>query len=151
MTLAGAPTNAQGVPIGKMLPQTLTATLSNNTAAMVAAKYTVDKLKLYAGYEWMQYAPPSDPFTVKGTGFTNIAGDFICFGCNTATDGTNINSTAYSGSAGFKDKILQLGLGRRQILSYRQPGRGWRVLSLLAEHLRCQRRQHNCLHRLGGQ
>jgi predicted porin len=107
MTLAGAPTNAQGVPIGKMLPQTLTATLSNNTAAMVAGKYTVDKLKLYVGYEWMQYAPPSDPFTVKGTGFTNIAGDFICFGCNTATGGTNINSTAFSGSAGFKDKILQ--------------------------------------------
>jgi predicted porin len=107
MTLAGAPTNAQGVPIGKMLPQTLTATLSNNTAVMAAAKYTVDKLKLYVGYEWMQYAPPSDPFTVKGTGFTNIAGDFICFGCNTATGGTNINSTAFSGSAGFKDKILQ--------------------------------------------
>jgi predicted porin len=92
-----------------MLPQTMTATISNNTSVMALAKYTVDRLKLYAGYEWMQFAPPSDPFTVKGTGFTDIAGDAICFGCNTAIGGTNINSTAFSGSAGFKDKILQVG------------------------------------------
>jgi len=40
--------------------------------------------------------------------FTDIAGDFVCFECDTATGGTNIDSTAYSGSAGFKDKILQV-------------------------------------------
>jgi predicted porin len=57
-------------------------------------------------YEWMQFAPPSDPFTVAGSGFTNIAGDFVCFDCNAF--GTNINSTAYSASAGFKDKVLQV-------------------------------------------
>jgi predicted porin len=108
MSLAGAPTNVFGVPTGSMLPQTLTATLSDNTAVMTTAKYAVDKLTLYAGFEWMQFAPPSDPFTVVGTGFTNIAGDVLCFGCNTATGGTNINSTAFSGSAGFKDKILTM-------------------------------------------
>jgi predicted porin len=106
LSLAGAPTNAEGVPIGTMLPQILTATISNNTSVMALAKYTVDRLKLYAGYEWMQFAPPSDPFTVAGTGFTNIAGDFVCFDCNAF--GTNINSTAYSASAGFKDKVLQV-------------------------------------------
>jgi predicted porin len=57
LSLAGAPTNTFGVPTGAMLPQTLTATLSDNTAAMAAAKYTVDRLKLYAGFEWMQFAP----------------------------------------------------------------------------------------------
>jgi predicted porin len=50
LSLAGAPTNTFGVPTGAMLPQTLTATLSDNTTAMAAAKYTVDRLKVYAGY-----------------------------------------------------------------------------------------------------
>jgi predicted porin len=108
LSLAGAPTNAQGVPTGTMLPQTLTATLSDNTSVMALAKYTFDKIKLYAGYEWIQFAPPSDPFTVNGSGFIDIAGDPVCFGCNTATGGSNINSTAYSGSAGFKDRVLQV-------------------------------------------
>jgi predicted porin len=106
LSLAGAPTNAEGMPTGTMLPQILTATISNNTSVMALAKYTVDRLKLYAGYEWMQFAPPSDPFTVAGTGFTNIAGDFVCVACNAF--GTNITSTAYSASAGFRDKILQV-------------------------------------------
>ncbi len=85
-----------------MLPQTVTATLSDNTNVMVLAKYTVEKLKLHAGYEWMQFASSSDPFTVRDTGFTTIVGDFVCFDCATPTAGTNINSTAYSASAGFK-------------------------------------------------
>ncbi len=105
--LAGAPVDSQGVPTGTMLPQTLTATLSNNTSVMALAKYKVEKLKVYAGYEWIQFAPPSDPFTVTGTGFTDIAGDFICLGCNTATGGTNINSTAYS-APNFRDKVIQV-------------------------------------------
>jgi hypothetical protein len=66
-----------------MLPQTVTATMSDNTNVMALAKYTVAKLKLYAGYEWMQFAPPSDPFTVAGTGFTTVVGDFVCFECAT--------------------------------------------------------------------
>jgi predicted porin len=101
--LSGASTNAQGKPTGTMLPQVMTATLSNNTNVMLLAKYTVDRLKLYAGYEWMQFAPPSDPITVTGSGFTNIAGDFVCAGCQ-AINGTNINSTKYNN----KDKILQV-------------------------------------------
>jgi hypothetical protein len=108
LSLAGAPTNAAGVPTGTMLPQVLTATISNNTSVMALAKYTVDRLKLYAGYESMLFAPPSDPFTVKFSGFTDIAGDNVCFGCASGTGGTNINSTAFSGSAGFKDKVLQV-------------------------------------------
>jgi predicted porin len=89
----------------------MTATLSDNTNVMVAAKYTVDRLKLYAGYEWMQFASPSDPITGTGNGFTDVAGDFVCAGCNVTGpffNGTNINNTAYSASAGFKDKILQV-------------------------------------------
>jgi predicted porin len=108
ITLNGAPTNALGAPTGTMLPQTLTATISNNTSVMALAKYTLGKLKLYAGYEWMQFAPPSDPFTDPGSGFIDLAGDSICFGCAAGIAGSNINSTAYSASAGFKDRLLQV-------------------------------------------
>jgi hypothetical protein len=46
-----------------MLPQTRTATLSNNTSVMLLTKYANDRFKFYFGYEWMQFAPPSDPIT----------------------------------------------------------------------------------------
>jgi hypothetical protein len=36
-----------------MLPQSMTATLANNTGVMALAKYTVEKLRLSAGYEWI--------------------------------------------------------------------------------------------------
>jgi predicted porin len=42
-------------------PIALSATISDNTNVMVLAKYTVDKLKLSAGYEWIYYNSPSDP------------------------------------------------------------------------------------------
>ncbi len=47
----------------------LSATISDNTNVMVLAKYTIDKIKLSAGYEWVHYAPSSDP--VGHGAFTN--------------------------------------------------------------------------------
>ena len=73
------------MPIPPFLPQTLTATISDNTAIMLVAKYTTGPLKLYAGYEGIRYAPPSDPQTA----FTSIAGNFICLGCDTFNNTTN--------------------------------------------------------------
>jgi predicted porin len=70
------------------------ATLSNNVNVMLSAKYTVDRLKVFAGYEWIQYTDPSDPYTVPGTGFNTVADNFLCFNC-TALNGTQINSTAF--------------------------------------------------------
>jgi predicted porin len=95
------PTNSNGYPINTLTStnQVLTAQLSNNKNVMVTAKYTVDKLRLYAGYEWIQFANPSDPVN----SFTDIAGTFICAGCNTFNF-TNINNTSYT----LKDKILQI-------------------------------------------
>jgi predicted porin len=103
LSLAGAATNAAGYPTGSMLPQTMTATISNNTNVMALAKYAVGPLKFYFGYEWNRFAPPSD----AQTAFTDISGNYICAGCNTATGGTNITNIAYS-SPGNKDKILQI-------------------------------------------
>jgi predicted porin len=57
-----------------VVPTGLKATISDNTNVMVLAKYTLDRLKLYAGYEWMQFAKPSDLST---TPFTDIAGQFV--------------------------------------------------------------------------
>jgi predicted porin len=72
------------------------ATISNNTSMMALAKYTVDKLTLYAGYEWIQFENPSDPQSA----FTDIAGDFVCANCykpgGLVLNGTNINNTAYT-------------------------------------------------------
>jgi predicted porin len=106
LTIVG-PTNAFGSPINIFTPgfanAFMQATLSDNTSVMVDAKYTLERLKLYSGYERVQFTNPSDPFTIPGTGFNDIAGDFVCFDCVTS-GGTQISSTAFNGG----EKILQL-------------------------------------------
>lgn len=88
-----------GNTLPAMLPQVLTATISDNTSWMALARYTQGPAKLFAGYERIQFAPPSD----SQTSFNDISGDLICAGC-TASNNTNINNTAYSSH----DKILQV-------------------------------------------
>jgi rubredoxin len=83
-----------GNTLPAVLPQVLTATLSDDTSVMLLAKYSNGPLKLFAGYEYIQYAPPSNPFAA-GTGFNDIAGNFVCAGC-TAINNTSINNTAFS-------------------------------------------------------
>jgi predicted porin len=68
---------------------------------MLLGKYANGPLTLYAGYEWIRFAAPSDPQVA----FTDVSGDFVCLGC-TAINGTNINNTAY-GVNGLGDRILQ--------------------------------------------
>jgi predicted porin len=102
VALAPGANDAFGTPIPPFLPQTLTATISNNDAAMLVAKYTDGALKLFAGYEYIRYSAPSDPQTA----FTNIAGNFVCAGC-TAFNNTNINNLAF-GVNGLGNKILQV-------------------------------------------
>jgi predicted porin len=99
IALAGNPVDAAGNPLPPFLPQVLTATISDDTSLMLLARYTNGPLKLYAGYEWIQYAPPSDPQVA----FSDISGDFVCLGC-AAINNTNINNTAFAAH----DKILQV-------------------------------------------
>jgi predicted porin len=89
--LAGNPINAAGVPVPPFLPQVLTATISDDSSVMLLARYSNGALKLYAGYEWIQFAPPSDPQIA----FYDISQDFVCLGC-AALNNTNINNTLYS-------------------------------------------------------
>jgi predicted porin len=102
LALAPGTNDANGVPIPPFLPQTLTATISDNQAVMLVAKYTNGPLKVYAGYEHIRYMAPSDPQTA----FTDIAGNFVCSGCD-AVNNTNINNAAY-GVNGLGNKTLQV-------------------------------------------
>jgi predicted porin len=78
---------------------TLSSVISNNTGVMAVAKYQVDRWKLYAGYEHVEFANPSDPGI---TSITDIAGDLLCAGCQ-QINGTNITTNFYN-----THKILQL-------------------------------------------
>jgi predicted porin len=94
--------DANGTPIPPFLPQALTATLSDNYAVMLLAKYSIQRLKLYAGYERITYMAPSDP----QTDFTDVARDFLCQGC-VGFNNTDIINTAF-GRNGLGNKILQV-------------------------------------------
>src|ERR1700738_5238341 len=83
-----------GSTLPAVLPQVLTATLSDNSSVMAVAKYSNGPVKLFAGYEFIRYAPPSNPFAPR-TGFSDLAGDFVCAGC-AAINNTNINNTAFN-------------------------------------------------------
>jgi predicted porin len=102
LALGPGSTDANGVPIPPFLPQALTATISDNYAVLLLAKYSIQRLKLYAGYEHITYMAPSDPQTA----FTDIAGSLVCENC-TAINNTNIVNTAF-GRDGFGNKIFQV-------------------------------------------
>jgi predicted porin len=83
-----------GNTLPAVLPQVLTATLSDNSSVMLVSKYSNGPVKLFAGYEYIRYASPSNPYAA-GTGFNDISGDFVCAGC-AVINNTNINNTAFS-------------------------------------------------------
>ena len=101
-SLAPGSNDANGVPIPPFLPQTLTATIYDNSAVMFVAKYTIGPLKLYAGYEHIRYMAPSDPQTA----FTDISGNFLCEGC-VAFNNTNINNAAF-GVNGLGNRTMHI-------------------------------------------
>jgi predicted porin len=126
-------TNATGWPIafpGGPLGSGLKATISNNTSFMVTAKYSFGSwgnpapvvgkapvppsgipLTFYAGYEWIQFANPSDPQTgsFRDDGFlfnfVNNAGNAL------STNGTTIANNAFNSrcgsGAGCEDRVMQ--------------------------------------------
>ena len=72
----------------------LSATISNNTNVMLLAKYTVDRLKLSAGYEWVHYAPSDD--------IANFRTDF------TVMDNANTGFNPVTVFANQQDQIFQV-------------------------------------------
>jgi predicted porin len=132
---SGGATNVGGVPSAPFPANTfLQATISNQTSFMALAKYSfgtaadqpmvvkglapppVVPLTLYAGYEWIQFAAPSDPQTsFRDDGFLfNLAGNG---GTGNSGNGTGIVNNAFSTGAGnlgcgtgtgCSDKIFQV-------------------------------------------
>ena len=92
--------NGVGIAFGpNAVGQNLLATISNNTSVMVAGRYTWDRLKLYAGYEWIQFAKPSDDIT----SFTDINGQFL----SSAVSFNGVPVIVNSGNFNFADKVQQ--------------------------------------------
>jgi predicted porin len=89
------------LPAGAALPAALTnpgsgfvaGTVSDNTSVMLLAKYTAGPIKLFGGYEHMQFANPANPL---------VAGNFIVGGYALGT----VNNTNF-----VTDKILQVAWG----------------------------------------
>ena len=108
LSLSGVSTNANGQPIAPYLPQTLTATISNNQNVMLGAKYRVGPLQIYAGYQWYQLAPPSDPVNTV-TGFTNIGGLPMGSGYGNMTAVSNVAYSAGCAAGTIcSDRIMQV-------------------------------------------
>jgi predicted porin len=96
--------NKDAVNLGLSATGVLGATISDNTNVMVVAKYTLDRLKFYAGYEWMRFGSPSDP----QTSFTDVAGNLICANTGAGSCGA-VNLTSITNFSNPKDRILQVG------------------------------------------
>jgi predicted porin len=72
--------------------QHLAVTLSDNTNLMLLAKYTMNRLTLYAGYEWMQFKNPSDPVD----SFTDVSGTVLTNGALLGGVPITISTTAFN-------------------------------------------------------
>jgi predicted porin len=101
-TSPGTVFTPSGMPITFPATTFLQATISNQTSFMALAKYTIAPpmpVTLYAGYEWVQFSPPSDPqmlFRDDGFLFVQAAGG----GTGNSGNGTGINNVAYGAGCG---------------------------------------------------
>jgi len=69
--------------LGYSASNAVAATISDNTAYALMASYKIEPLKVFAGYEHIQYSNPTTPLSA---GFTDIGGYVLAF----------INNTAYT-------------------------------------------------------
>jgi len=82
------PTGGSCVAAG--VTNSLAATISDNTTYSLMALYNIDPVKLFAGYEHIQYANPETPLS---PGFSDIGGYTLAY----------VNNTAFP-----NDKVLQV-------------------------------------------
>ena len=71
--------------LGYSVADSLAATISDNTAYALMGRYKFERLKFFAGYEYIEYENPKTPLHA---GFINIGGYVLAF----------VNNTAYANS-----------------------------------------------------
>ncbi|MGO9934170.1 MAG: porin [Steroidobacteraceae bacterium] len=80
--------------LGYSSANSLSATISDNTAFAVMALYKIDPLKFSAGYEHINYANPRTPL---GAGFSDIGGYVLAFVNNAAYGNSKIVQVYWAG------------------------------------------------------
>ena len=71
------------LPVTHSLSNSLAATISDNSAYALMASYRLERLKFFAGYEYLKYENPKTPLSA---GFIDIGGYVLAFVNNTAYD-----------------------------------------------------------------
>ena len=85
---------AQLPALGYSVSNSLAATISDNTAYALMGLYTFDRLKLFAGYEYIKYENPKTPLSV---GFVNIGGYVLAAVSNSAYDNAKMVQVYWTG------------------------------------------------------
>jgi predicted porin len=89
------PVDINGVPISPFTntAETVSASVNNTSQVMVSAKYQLDRLKLYAGWNLNSFSAPDNP--QPGTAcITDISGLLLGGGCG---NGTSFNNSLLNG------------------------------------------------------
>lgn len=82
------------LPPGYTASNALAATVSDNTACALMARYQLSSLKLFGGYENIKYVNPATPL---GAGVTDVGDYVLAFVNNTAYDNPKILQVYWSG------------------------------------------------------
>ena len=85
---------AQLPALGYSVSNSLAATISDNTAYALMGLYKLDRLKFFAGYEYIKFENPKTPLSA---GFINIGGYVLAFVNNTAYADPKITQVYWAG------------------------------------------------------
>jgi predicted porin len=80
--------------LGYSVSNSLAATISDNTAYALMGLYKLERLKFFAGYEYIKYENPKTPLSA---GFINIGGYVLAFVNNSAYDNPKISQVYWTG------------------------------------------------------
>jgi predicted porin len=83
------------LPLGYSVPNSLAATISDNTAYALMGSYKFDPLKFFAGYEHIKYADPNTPLSA---GFTDIGGYVLAIVTNNAYENSKKVQVYWTGA-----------------------------------------------------
>ena len=96
------PVNSDGSPFQPFtdgVDEAIGATLNNTTQFMLTGKYTVDRLKLYAGWDYMRFSSPDDP-NIALEGVPSDISGLALAGSGAGgviAPGSSINATLFNG------------------------------------------------------